>query len=125
MTNVLLIEPDRILAETYASYLSDSGYQVVACAGAQAAIIAADQTRPDIIILELQLIEHSGIEFLYELRSYPEWQDIPVVIHSWVPIIEFKDTWTALSDELNVHDYLYKPQVTMKKLESCIEKTLV
>ena len=32
--------------------------------------------KPAIVMLELQLVEHSGIEFLYEFRSYPEWQRV-------------------------------------------------
>ncbi len=67
MAQILLIEPDRLLAETYAQSLTGGGHRVVACAGAQAAIHAADQDCPDIVILELQLVEHSGVEFLYEL----------------------------------------------------------
>src|SRR5665213_2102299 len=100
MARILLIEPDRRLAETYAKALVAAGHKVTARAGAQSAITAADGAKPDLVILELQLIEHSGVEFLYEFRSYPEWQDIPVLIHSGVPAGEFTDSWQIMGQEL-------------------------
>jgi len=62
--------------------------------------------------LELQLASHNGIEFLYELRSYNDWQSIPVIIHSLVPATAF----TNIAPELGVVSYLYKPTTTLKKL---------
>jgi DNA-binding response OmpR family regulator len=116
MAQILLIEPDRLLTETYYQALVAAGHQVAACAGAQAAITAADQARPDLVILELQLIEHSGIEFLYEFRSYPEWQSIPVLIQTQVPPGEFADSWQLLRHELGINAYLYKPQTSLRQL---------
>ncbi len=116
MSQILLIEPDRVLAEVYRQALLTEGHQVVCCASAQAGIISADQHRPDLIILELQLIEHSGVEFLYELRSYPDWQAIPVIIHSHVPSGEFTANRQVLRDQLGAKTYLYKPDTSLKEL---------
>lgn len=117
MMNILLLEPDKVLAETYKSALelrSDSIVSVVR--SAQHAITAADAITPDLVIVELQLIEHSGIEFLYEFRSYIEWQSIPIIVHSIVPFSEFTDNWNILNDELGVQKYLYKPHTTLRML---------
>jgi DNA-binding response OmpR family regulator len=124
MSHILLIEPDRVLAETYRQLLVDEGHDVVPCASAQAAIMATDQQKPDLIILELQLIEHSGIEFLYELRSYEEWQNIPVIIHSHVPAGEFAANWQLLRESLGVENYLYKPLTTLRRLRKAVHTQL-
>lgn len=116
MSRILLVEPDRLLARTYEQALAGAGYQVVTVAGAQDAITAADRTGPDLIILEIQLVEHSGIEFLYEFRSYPEWQTTPVLIHTGVPPAEFNDSRAILGRELGVDVYLYKPRTSLKQL---------
>lgn len=116
MAHVLLIEPDLILAETYRQALLSEGHRVVCCASAQAGIISADQHKPDVIVLELQLVGHSGIEFLYELRSYPEWQAIPVIIQTQVPSAEFDTHRRLLAQELNVRTYLYKPRASLRDL---------
>ena len=120
MAQILLLEPDRMLAETYMQALGAAGHQVVAAVSAQSAIMAADETTPDIVIIELQLIEHSGIEFLYEFRSYPDWRETPVLIHSHVPPGEFSDSWELLRNELGVREFFYKPHTTLAMLRKAV-----
>jgi two-component system KDP operon response regulator KdpE len=116
MSLVLLIEPDKLLADTYASALTAVGHQVVVRAGAQAAVTAADEKTPDLVILELQLVNHSGLDFLYEFRSYPDWQQIPIIINTFVPLSEFNDSLEILNKELNISKYLYKPKSNLRQL---------
>lgn len=124
MAQILLIEPDYILAKTYYEALSRAGHRVTPAAGAQSALIAADKAKPDLVILELQLIEHSGIEFLYELRSYPDWQAIPVLLHTQVPPAEFNGNGTLLNGQLSIAGYLYKPQTSLRELVAQVEARL-
>lgn len=125
MANILLIEPDRVLAETYAQAILSAGQQVAVAPGAQSGILVADRLQPDMVILELQLVAHSGIEFLYEFRSYPDWQNTPVVIHTQVPPREFGASTELLKNELNVREYLYKPQTDLAQLIKTINRQLV
>jgi CheY-like chemotaxis protein len=116
MSQILLIEPDRLLVKTYCEALQQAGHIVRACATAQAAVFAVDKAQPDVILLEMQLVTHSGLEFLYELRSYPEWQNIPVIALSNVPPTEFLDSTALQSHELNVQIYHYKPLTSLRQL---------
>lgn len=116
MAGILLIEPDAVLAAIYNVVLVDAGHSVRVCATAQSGIEAADVERPDIAILELQLVAHSGVEFLYEFRSYSDWQDIPIIVLSQVPRGEFTDNRELLVSCLGVRDYLYKPSSTLNQL---------
>lgn len=124
MANVLIIEPDRPLARTYALALRHAGHQARACATAQAAVQLADEWQPDIVALELQLVAHSGIEFLYEFRSYADWQHIPVIIHSNVPPAEFNDSVDMLKRHLRISSYRYKPDTNLKALLQAVEAAL-
>lgn len=119
--NILLIEPDRLLARTYQEALRQAGHVVQTAATAQAAIHAADDVRPDLVVLEMQLTSHSGIEFLYEFRSYPDWQGVPVVVVSNVPPGEFSESWQLLKEELGVQAYHYKPRTTLRALLKTVE----
>ena len=120
--NILLVEPDKLLADTYTRALQHDGYKVKMAPTAQAAIFAADERRPDLVLLEVQLVSHSGIEFLYEFRSYPEWQDIPVIIVSHVPPGEFADSWGLLKNELGVSAYRYKPRTSLRALLKIVDE---
>lgn len=124
MANILIIEPDRLLAETYGQAMLSAGHKVAVAPGAQSGIMVADQIDPDVVLLEVQLVEHSGIEFLYEFRSYPDWQNIPVIIHSQVPPQEFSGSLQLLNHELGVKNYLYKPQTSLQKLLRTISEQL-
>lgn len=124
MSNILLIEPDRVLAESYYRALTAAGHLVVVVPSAQTGIMIADEINPEVIVLELQLIEHSGIEFLYELRSYVDWQNVPVIIHSHVPPGKFSGNWSQLHDHLGVAAYLYKPRTSLKELVASVTEQL-
>ena len=113
---IVLLEPDKVLADTYRQLLMSDGHKVVMCATAQAAIFAADELGPDLIITELQLTSHSGIEFLYEFRSYDDWVNVPVLILTNVPAGEFAGSWDLLKNELGVAAYHYKPLTSLRTL---------
>jgi len=120
MARILLIEPDKLLAETFKGRLEKAGYAVHVAHSAQQAVDRADNNKPDVIILELQLSNHNGVEFLYELRSYPEWQHIPVIILSNVPPNEI-GTDSKTMQQLGIVNYLYKPRTTLAQLVAGIE----
>ena len=120
---VLLIEPDKVLAKTYMAYLKLQGFEVFYAAGAQGAVHIIDSKEPDVIVLEMQLARHNGIEFLYELRSYSDWQHIPVIAHTLIA-----PAGMSLSRELlralGVVQYLYKPATSLMKLRRTITEVL-
>lgn len=122
MADILLVEPNAVLAQTYAAALRGAGHSVRTVTHAQSAIHAIDHETPDCIVLELQLAAHSGIEFLYELRSYSEWQAIPVVICSHVPPHEFQASQRTLYEHLGVTTYLYKPRTNLARLLEAVEQ---
>jgi CheY-like chemotaxis protein len=68
------------------------------------------------VIMEVQLPEHNGIEFLQEFRSYPEWQAVPVVINTSLAPAMMRPYLPALAGDLGVHTVLYKPMATLADL---------
>lgn len=124
MASVLIIEPDRVLAAAYCQGLEQTGHSPVVCATAQAAIEQADAQRPDAIVLELQLVAHSGIEFLYEFRSYSDWQSIPVIVLSQVPARQLQTQTAQLYEQLGVQAYLYKPVTSITQLVETLESVV-
>jgi CheY-like chemotaxis protein len=124
MANILLIETDRLLAKNLSKYLKNLGHQVSWHVEAQSAMDSADQQCPHVIVLDLLLANsRSGIEFLYEFRSYPEWQNLPVVIFSHVAAEDLKDCLDSMQ-QLNVAAYRYKPTTTLKDLAQTINQSL-
>ena len=121
---ILIVEPDIRLAATYRAALEARGYQAVVTTTAQEAVLAADSRMPDLVLLELQLTAHGGVEFLYEFRSYAEWQHIPVLVLSNVPPAEVAASQKTLSGSLGVTAYYYKPRTSLSVLLHAVENTL-
>jgi DNA-binding response OmpR family regulator len=124
MSHILLVEPDRVLAKIYYQALVQADHSVAVAHTAQGAVSAADRQCPDLIILELQLVEHSGIEFLYELRSYQDWQGIPIIIQAQVPPGEFTASRALLKEQFGISSYLYKPQSSLEDLLDSVSKNI-
>lgn len=124
MAHILLLEPDPTLADVYAEALRLRHHTVAIATTAQQAIFEADTVKPDLVILELQLAAHSGIEFLYEFRSYVDWQAVPAIIVSHVPEVEFKLS-QGLLKRLGVVAYHYKPRTNLQVLLHAVENTVV
>jgi len=122
--HILMIEPDKVLADTYEKALGSICNSVQVVATAQDGIQAADEHCPDLVICELQLVNHGGIEFIYEFRSYKDWQNIPLIIFSSVPPTEFADSQNLMLDQLAVSRYLYKPNTTNLQLIKVVDELL-
>lgn len=122
---ILLIEPDNVLANIYKQLFNQNGIVIDHVFTAQEAITKADINTPDLVICELQLVDHSGIEFLYEFRSYLDWRKIPIIINSIVPPREFGNSQLGLRKELGVCSYLYKPNTDLRQLSAYAENYLI
>lgn len=122
---ILLVEDDAWLAELYQSVLElDTRCKVLVAGTAEAALDTLDEN-PDtsLIVLDMFLPEHNGIEFLHEIASYTDLNTIPVIVLSSVYQHDF-----AMSDErwkqYGVVKYLYKPRTKPDDLLIEIKKQL-
>lgn len=113
------MEPDKILAHSYVAALEQAGHKVFWQCDAQVALTTLEQQNVDLIILELQLASHNGVEFLHEVRSYPEWDRTTVLLHTMVPPAS-QGLGKAYWPQLGIVGYLYKPQTSLVKLVSAV-----
>lgn len=71
--------------------------------------------RPDLIILDINLPEVSGLDMLEFLRRRPEWKDLPIVMLS----SEASDVIIDQALKLGADSYVMKP-VTIEELEKAM-----
>ena len=121
MAQILLIEPDKLLATNIQNYLRRYKHKVAVAANAQTGLTAADQQSPELIIMDWQLAGPSGLEFLHELRSYPDWLDIPVLVYSSMPPDRLG---AATLEQLTISRYLYKPTTSLAELVAAVDEIL-
>ncbi len=118
---ILLVEPDVGLADIYIQALKNAQHIVDWVQTANKAIHTADQQKPDVVVLELQLAQHSGVAFLQEFRSYTDWSDVPIVLHTMVPPSQLRVFQRSLK-EMGVCAQLYKPQTSLGQLIQTINR---
>ncbi len=119
MLKVLLVDQAQISHKAISKTLPHCN--VIRASDATTAINLASETKPDIIIIELSLGGHSGMEFIYEFRTYSDWQNIPIIIYSTIRL-EPSILQSKACQNLNIGAYLYKPESSLRALKSNIEK---
>lgn len=123
MQHVLIVDADRLYKQACSKYLLNKGYTTAESASAQTAIGKCEDQKPDIILVDLQLVGHSGVEFLHELRSYGEWQNIPIILLSSIPddsLSQFADSFK----QLGIARCAYKPDTSLSKLHDYITEVI-
>lgn len=122
MALILLLENDVPYAKTLRRALELDGHAVDWTADAQDAIHLADAHKPDLVITELLLGMHNGVEFLHEFRSYEDWQAVPIIVLSNVPPDVYAE---VLKVQFGVTQYLTKSTTRLKLLRTTIDAMLV
>lgn len=115
MSHILLVDADAPLRKLTKAAFEAAGYTAAAASSAAKAIALCEERQPDIIVLDLQLRGHSGVELLHELRSYQEWQHIPVILYTNIPKNDLAGFEKAFA-LTGIRAYCYKPETTFKKL---------
>ena len=100
---ILLVDDEPNIIELAQLYLEREGYRIISAADGQAALIAVDKHRPDLIVLDLMLPEIDGLEVCRILRGKKD----PVAILMLTARDEDIDKILGL--ELGADDYLTKP----------------
>jgi len=123
MPKVLLLETDKLLARNVAKTLEARGFEVNWQVDPQEAILAIDAQPVDLVVMDLVLANHSGVEFLYEFRSYQDWQTMPVVVYSSLPMSELDYCDESLR-QLSISAYHHKPDTLLAQLADSVEGCL-
>lgn len=99
---VLVIDDEQAVRRFLRTSLSAHGYDVVETTSGEDGIMAAINSQPDIIILDLGLPDMDGITVTRRIR---EWSQIPIVILS----VQDQDTAKIGALDAGADDYLTKP----------------
>jgi two-component system, OmpR family, response regulator ResD len=122
--SILLVEDDIWLAQLYKDVLVKEGFEVSTVMTAAKALEQLDKKLPDLMVLDMFLPAHNGLELLHEVASYSDTAKIPVVVLSSA----FKHDF-GMSDlrwrEYGVVEYLYKPITKPVDLVACVKKQLI
>ncbi len=66
---ILVVDDERKVCELLQAYLEREGFMVASAHDGKAAVLAADQIKPDLVLLDLTLPGLDGIDVCKELRK--------------------------------------------------------
>jgi two-component system response regulator GlrR len=119
MADILLIDDDPSIHQIVSLFLEDVGHHVHAAITGLAGLKLAEQTRPDLILLDIAMPGMDGMAILRALRTTARTADIPVMIFT---VHDREDFDLALRGQENV-GYLKKP-VNMRALQASVNQAL-
>ena len=103
-STILLVDDSPLGRRSLAAPLDGLGYTILQAADGHQALQIAEQARPDLILMDVQMPGMDGIEACRRLRQNPDLAEIPVLL-----ITGHDDTTRLQGLEAGADDYLIKP----------------
>ncbi|MCC6788570.1 MAG: phosphate regulon transcriptional regulator PhoB [Hyphomonadaceae bacterium] len=104
-THVLVVEDEAALADLLKYNLEKEGYRVSVANDGEEALVVADESAPDLVVLDWMLPKAPGIEVCRRLRARQDTRNTPIVMLT--ARTEESDRIRGL--DVGADDYLTKP----------------
>jgi CheY-like chemotaxis protein len=92
MLKILLAEDDATMVALLTTLLKMEGYQVAALDGDVDIVSAVFKAKPDILLMDIHMLHHNGMDELVKLRAAPGGESVRVLMTSG---LDFKDQCLA------------------------------
>jgi two-component system alkaline phosphatase synthesis response regulator PhoP len=103
---ILFIDDELNYPNIIKCYMETKGdYEVTLASSGKEGIEKAREIMPDMIFLDVQMPDESGLEVLKQLRSMDDFKETTIFMMTGVQTADARDR----SKDLNVADYIVKP----------------
>ncbi len=109
---VLIVEDNPLNMKLFSAMIGAQGYEVLQAGSGLRALDLAHHRHPDLIIMDLQLPDMSGLDVTHELKAADDTHDIPIIATT---------AYATLGDEAMIRascdGYMAKPIAISEFLE--------
>ena len=102
MSTILVVDDEEQILRALRRALIARGYEVVTAADGEDALVEAEASMPDLVVLDLNLPGIDGLEVCRRLRS---WTQVPILVLS----VREDERGKVQALDLGADDYLTKP----------------
>ena len=88
MSTVMIVDDDRSTVSLLQMLLELDGFKIVTAGRGADAIIAAQKSAPDLVMVDYHLADMRGIEVITQLRAMPSCANIPIIMASGMNVEE-------------------------------------
>jgi two-component system phosphate regulon response regulator PhoB len=103
--SLLIVEDETALVELLRYNFEKEGFKVATAMDGEAALVAVDEARPDLVVLDWMLPHVSGLEVCRQLRRKPETRDLPIIMLT----ARGEESDRVRGLEVGADDYVAKP----------------
>jgi two-component system response regulator ResD len=101
---VLIGDDDAVVGGIYRDYLVGHGYQVILAPDGPAAVAAAAEHKPNLILMDLKMPGMDGLEATRRIKSNASTRPVPVVLYS-----SAFPAFRALAMEAGADEFIDRP----------------
>ncbi|WP_025323275.1 response regulator [Deferrisoma camini] len=80
MARILIVDDEEHIRTLYTLELEDEGHEVYALESGRNIVEHVESFRPDVVILDIKMVDVSGLDVLQEIRN--RFYDLPVILCS-------------------------------------------
>ena len=117
---ILLVDDDLTLREMYDERLKAEGFEIIQASNGEEAINKAQDSKPNVILLDIMMPKVNGFDVLKELKSNDELKDIPVIILTAL----IQDVDRVQGKKLGAADYIVKSETMPGEVISKIKNAI-
>lgn len=100
---ILVIDDDQVNQRLMETNLAKAGYDVDQAFDGQQGLTKIQFSRPDLIILDVEMPNANGYSFMMDLSKNEEWKTIPVIV------LTSDEASQPIFERKGIKDYLLKP----------------
>ena len=120
MTKIAIIEDDQVINQMYRMKFEAAGFDVATASDGEAGVAIVKKFHPDLILLDLQMPNMSGVEALSLIRALPSHKQTPVIVLTNLGEEEAPDGLR----KLGVHSYIVKADFTPRQVVERVKHAL-
>lgn len=76
---ILIVEDDQFTIKLYTRLLTDNGYETISTPAASEALGLARREKPNLIIMDLMLVDGNGFEVIKQIRKDKNLSTVPII----------------------------------------------
>ncbi len=78
MARILVVDDEEYIRHYYSEALTEDGHEVSTVASGHNLLRRIDFLRPEVVVLDIKLVDYDGLELLQEIRN--RHHDLPVIL---------------------------------------------
>lgn len=120
MTKIAIVEDDPVISQMYRMKFEADGFEVQVAENGRDGVALAENMKPDMILLDMQMPEMDGSEALAHIRKHDWGKIVPVIILTNLGEEEAPKNLRALG----IHSYIVKADLTPRQVVERVKEAL-